>query len=374
MIRIVQVSLALAISLLSLQCSNQEPPTEKESSPRAIQVNAAPAALPTYQCITAQPTDQSMEIRLTGRVQALEKLQLVAEVPGKALASKKLLNEGVSYRKGETMVRIEDQQYRYNLQAQKSQFQTALVRIMSQIKLDYPDAHPAWDSYLRNFEADASLAALPEVNNEQLRYFLSANGVYANFYNIKSTEELGPKYKISAPFTGVVVSGSVAPGTVIGAGKPLATYSRTDVFELKTTISTADLKYLKVGQNIPFVHTNTDERWTGTIHRFGGTIDPTSQAVPVFVRLSGKNLRKGLFLEGELGGNSLERVVELPVHALNRANQVHVISDQVVSLQDVQPVQYQDKSVWVHGLEKGQLVIVEPISDPIVGTKAQAQR
>ncbi|MEM1216766.1 MAG: HlyD family secretion protein, partial [Bacteroidota bacterium] len=268
---------------------------------------------------------------------------------------------------------VDDQQYHLGLRAQRSQFHAALVRIMSQIKLDYPTAHTAWDEYLRSFKAEELLPELPVVNNDQLRFFLSANNVYATYYNIKSAEEMLPKYRIKAPFSGVVTQGNVSAGSVVAPGTPLAQFSRTDVYELKAAISSAQVDLLKAGQKIQLRHGGTDQEWTGTVNRIGQTIDPATQAVPVFIRLSGRGLRAGLFLEATLATNSFDDVVALPNAAINRNNQVHLIQDGTVRLQDIEPIHYADNKVWVKGLKNGQVVITESTIDPIVGTKAKAK-
>jgi hypothetical protein len=356
------------IALISWNCSSEEPNPSTTVEAKAIQVKQE--KLPDFQTIIAQPATQQTSLNVTGRVQALEKLQIVAEVQGKALTTKKLLNEGIRYRKGETMIKVDDQQYRLNLQAQKSQFQSALVRIMSAIKLDYPEAHPAWDQYLKNFDATQSLPNLPTVNNEQLNYFLSANNVFSTYYSIKSAEKMLPKYTISAPFTGVITQGNLSAGAIVSPGVPLASYSRTDVYELKAAISSAQIQRFKVGQKIQLTHNNTKERFTGTINRIGASIDPSTQAVPVFIRLSGASLKEGMFLEADVDLDVQENIVVLPLKALNRSNQVHIIEDSVVILKEVTPVSYQGSNVWITGLEGGEQVIIEEIIEPIVGSKA----
>ncbi|MEL6195361.1 MAG: hypothetical protein AAFR66_25115, partial [Bacteroidota bacterium] len=60
------------------------------------------AALPSFrtQKVVLQSTDQLVNI--TGRTQSLESIQITSEVQGKVLNTGKILNEGVSYRRGET--------------------------------------------------------------------------------------------------------------------------------------------------------------------------------------------------------------------------------------------------------------------------------
>ncbi|MEM6628485.1 MAG: HlyD family efflux transporter periplasmic adaptor subunit [Bacteroidota bacterium] len=326
-----------------------------------------------FKTVTVSPESKRRKVTVNGRLQPLEQIEIVSEVQGSVLPMKKLLKEGVRYTKGETLMRIDSKQYGLNLKAQKSQFMASLVRIMSQIKLDYPEEHPAWDTYLREFDAGVSLPPLPEVDNKQLTYLLSANNIFATFYSIKSAEELYTKYTLRAPFSGVITRGQVSQGAIVNPGVSLATLSRSDVFELKAALSSAFIELFKVGQKIQLTHSNTGESWEGRVSRLGGSLEATSQSIPVFIRLSGKNLKAGMFLEAELAAANFEEVVSLPLEALTRNNQVHVIRDSTVVLQSVSPVNYESDQVWVKGLQSGESVIIEEIIQPIVGTKAISQ-
>lgn len=372
MINLVRITTIVGIALLLWQCSGEQSANVGQASQPAQTVSESSTGkrIPQYQTLTAKPEDKARSLNITGRTQALERLQIESEVQGKALSTSKLLNEGIRYRKGETLVKIEDAQFRLDLRSQKSQFQSSLVRIMSQLKLDYPEAYPDWADYLKSLDPGEILAPLPEVADGQLRYFLSANNIFSAYYAIKSAEELLPKYEIEAPFTGVITKGNVTPGSVINPGVPLATLSRTDVFELKAAISSADMERLKRGQKIELTHSNTGESWTGIVHRLGGAFDPGTQSVPVFIRVSGRGLRENMFLEAELEAENYDQVVTLPLSALTRKNQVHHIQDSTIMLKDVEPVQFEKDRVWVKGLTGGEQIIVDDIRQPIVGAKA----
>ena len=369
MIKPISMTFLLLIAFLSWQCSSEPKPEEKPVQTATIS-ESKQNPITNYETLTAKPIDKEQRLNLIGRTQALEKIQLVAEVQGKVLASSKSLNEGVSYRKGETMIKIEDIRYRLELQSRKSQFQSALVRIMSQVQLDYPEAHPAWDQYLKAFDSSKILPELPEVTNDQLRYFLSANNIFSTYYNLKSAEELLPKYIIRAPFTGIITQGDLAAGAIVNPGVPLATYSRNDIFELKAAVSVAMIDRFKPGQRIQLVQNNTGKTYTGKVNRIGGAMDTGTQSVPVFIRVSGPGLREGMFLEAHLESDALKQVVSLPLDVLNRKNQVHVIQNSMVVLHDVTPVHYEKDIVWVTGLKGGEEIIIEKILEPIVGTKA----
>lgn len=359
----------LSLSFLLIHCGS-ESSNEKRAPATKDPVNQPNTPTTSFKTIEVKPSSFERSINITGRIKPLETIQISAEVQGKALSTGKLLDEAVRYRKGELLVKIDDAQFSLNLQSQKSQFQAALVRIMPQIKLDYADSHKAWDEYLRKFDPSAVLAPLPEVKNEQLQFFLSANNIFSSYYSIKSAEETLLKYEIKAPFTGIITQGNVTPGTIINPNVPLATFSRTDLFEVKAAVSSTYIANLKQGQKLELTHRNTGEVYKGTIHRIGGAIDPSTQSVPVFIRVSGKHLREGMFLESSLDANTYDDIVALPLAALNRSNQVHVIQDSLVSLKDVKPLIYEQDQVWVEGLNEGEQVITEEIIEPIVGTRA----
>ncbi len=371
MIKIFHWTLLLGLAALNWQCSDGKTAKESEAVPSAVQVaGQSTVQIPSFETFIAKPKNLARPVLITGRVQAVEKLQLVAEVQGKVLPSSNLLIEGKRFKKGENLVNIDDAQYKLNLQAQKSQFEAGLVRIMSQIQMDFAEEHAIWDKYLRAFHADEALPDLPKVGNDQLRFFLSANNIFASFYTIKAAEEMLPKYQVNAPFTGIITQGSVVPGAIVSPGVPLVQYSRTDIFELRAMVSTSDIKQLSLGSSLELEHNNTRQKWTGRIHRLGGTIDPTMQSVPVFIRLSGKGLREGMFLQARKESEILEGVVDVPLKALNRENQIHYIDQSLVKLKKVTPVLFEKDRVWIKGLEGGEEVIIEELLEPIVGIKA----
>ena len=367
----------LAIPFLFYQCSSEQPSPD-QAGPEVLQVNLPrqekATKLPSFETLKVSPVTQVQGITLTGRVQPLEALAIVPEVPGKTLPTAIHFNEGEMFREGALMVNIDDEQAKLDLQARRSQFKSALVRIMSTIKLDYSTSFSAWDQYLIDFDSKKPLADLPGVSDRQLDNFLSANNIFSTFYQIKSGEEQLEKYRIYAPFNRVLTQSNFSPGAVIAPGVPLGQFSRTDVYEFKTSISAANVDKVKVGEKLKLKSQANGQTWTGNIHRIGQSIDPATQNVPVFVRVSGNGLRSGLFLESTLEGSSLSGVTRLPSHTLTRTNQVHVIQENVVKLKPVEVVDYEGDEVVVKGLSPGDQVIIERPEGPIAGKKAVSKK
>ena len=110
--------------------------------------------------------------------------------------------------------------------------------------------------------------------------------------------------------------------------------------------------------------------WTGEIRRISEAVDPASQSVGIFLEVRGENLKEGMFLEGVIEGESGEELMaEIPRDIVNRNNQVYVVEDSIVRLAKVSPVRYLSQTVWVKGLENGQMVVGESVDEPLEGIK-----
>lgn len=367
-----KVGLAMLCLSVMWSCDMQKETPEQGDIAKAVPVNMAPTPSTSlkFKTMTVSPADQSKKISLTGRIIPIDQVQIVAEVQGKALKTKKRFDDAISYQKDELIIAIDHTQFENELKAQKSQFKSLLVRIMSSIQLDYKEEHSDWEAYLKAFDENKPIVDLPKKTNEQLDYFLSANNIYSTFYSIKSSEEQLSKFKIYAPFSGAITNANLSPGAIVSPGVPLGTLSRTDIYEYQTSISIADVEVIRKGQVIELLSVTTGQRWQGKVHRVGKTIDPATQSVPVFLRVSGQELKSGMFLEAQINAKNYENVVRIPNELLTRNNEVHVIQDSVVVLKPVEVVSNDGREVLVRGLSSGEMLIAEQPNGPIVGAKA----
>jgi len=240
---------------------------------------------------------------------------------------------------------------------------------MSDLKIDYPTEFTNWENYLKDLDELKALPKLPEVNSDQLRYFLSSNGIYVQYYEIQSSEESLKKYNIYAPFEGAVTSVSFEVGDLISPNKPLGSLSRTDVYEIVSTIPLSQTHHLKAGKTITMKSAVLQQSWKARVDRIGTTVDESTQSIKVYLKVSGKGIKEGMYLEGSLETETLQQVTELPKEVLSRENQVYTVQDGVVQSKKVTPLVYMNESVWVQGLLAGDVVITEQVVEPIEGIK-----
>jgi len=147
-----------------------------------------------------------------GNLTAKRRLELYSEVQGVFKSTNKLFKAGTTYSSGETIIRIDASEYTANVQSAKSNFYNELTSIMPDLRLDYPDVFPKWQNYLSSFDLNKTTPKLPEMPTEQEKFFISGRGILTSYYNVKNLEQRLSKYRISAPYKGVLTDALVTEG------------------------------------------------------------------------------------------------------------------------------------------------------------------
>ena len=230
-------------------------------------------------------TSTNMIIEIDGRLRSIDEVNLNAEVSGKLLPMKKRFKEGVYYKKGETIFKIDDTDAKYNLLALRSNLLTSITQMMPDLKFDYPEAFQRWKDYLDAFDVTKMIDHLPEIQNEQVKYYVSGRNILNQYYTIKSQEDRLSDYRIYSPFSGIVTASNISPGSLVAPGTNLGTIINTASFELSAPIQLGDLKYVAIGQKVNLHSDALEKDWTGTVSRIGNLIDPTTQNIPIFITL-----------------------------------------------------------------------------------------
>ncbi|MCK5537070.1 MAG: HlyD family efflux transporter periplasmic adaptor subunit, partial [Bacteroidales bacterium] len=190
------------------------------------------------------------EIPITGRVSALDYNEVFAEVGGILKPGELQFREGIKFKKGDILLRIDNTEARLNLLAAKSNFMNSLTQIIADIKLDYPDSYKAWERYLAKLNIKKSLTELPEPRSDKEKYFLVARNIYNTFYSIRSQEVRLSKYIIKADYDGIITQANIHPGTLVRIGQKLGEYINPSAYELEAGISQNDLGFVGIGNSV----------------------------------------------------------------------------------------------------------------------------
>ncbi|MDZ7776401.1 MAG: hypothetical protein U5L09_12760 [Bacteroidales bacterium] len=166
---------------------------------------------------------QQVTVNASGRVTSANLVDLVAEVQGKIQEGDALLKKGVSFKKGDVVVRIYKQDMEYNLKSLKSSFLNLLASSLPDLRIDYPEAYPRWEAFMNQLDIEKPFPGLPVIKSNQTKIFLSSRQLLSNYYNIKGQEEQLKKYTMKAPFDGTFTQVMLEEGSVANPGSRICT-------------------------------------------------------------------------------------------------------------------------------------------------------
>ncbi|MCP9237380.1 efflux RND transporter periplasmic adaptor subunit [Lewinella sp. JB7] len=309
-----------------------------------------------------------------GRLQAYNKIALFSEVGGAVEETGRPLKPGTYIPRGHVILRIDDDEARLNLQAQKANLLNSIAQIMPDLKIDYGESFGAWERYLDSFNVDAPLPALPEAVNQREKLFIAGRNLYSQYYNIKGLEERLSKYVLYAPFSGVLTQVMIDRGAVVRAGQQLGELMATGYFELVATVPLSDLSYLQTGGKVQLHSEDIDGEWTGEIRRISNQIDAGSQTVQVYIGVSGEELREGMYLRGAAAARTMENVVEIDRSLLLDEREVYVVRDDtLLQRQPVTVRKFNRRTAIVDGLADGTELVTGTVPGAFDGMRVKIQ-
>lgn len=309
----------------------------------------------------------SIVVPANGNLVAKNRVELYAEVQGVFKKGNKLFKTGQRFNKGETIIRIDASEYAASVQSSKSNLYNQLTSIMPDLRLDYPEIFPKWQSYLSNYDMEKATPALPEMVDEKEKFFISGRGILTSFYNVKNLEQRLSKYRISAPFNGVLTETLVTEGTLVRSGQKLGEFINTDVYELEVAVSKTFSDLLKVGKNVELSSIGDSKKYTGKVTRINGSVDLASQTINAYIEVKDKTLREGMYLEANLDAKEETNAIQVDRNLLLEGNKLFVVRDTILDLIDVNPVYFTDKSVVLKNVPNGTTILSKPLLGAYTG-------
>lgn len=319
------------------------------------------------------PSDQSNEILIDGRLTAFEKVDLASKVSGFLVKTQKNFKEGVYYKKGELIFKVDDTEARYTLVSQRTNLMNAITQMLPDLKFDIPEAFDKWNAYVTNFDFEKNTPPLPETTSQKEKYFVSAKNIYTSYYALKSGESRLGEYLIFAPFNGVVTAATVYPGMYVGPATRLGTFINTSSYELQANLNESDVSQIAVGQKVALKSENLEKPIQGSISRIGNQIDPITQFLPIYVSVSGQGLREGQYFSGNVAGKRFSDVVKISSDWMQDQDHIWTVRDSLLNKTEVAVLKRQKSSVYIKGLAQGTQVVVGNITGLVEGMKVAPQ-
>lgn len=311
--------------------------------------------------------DVAINISANGNLVAKNKVDIYSEVQGVLETTGKDFRVGVSYKKGQILLRINNQEFYASIQSQRSSLQNLIASIMPDMRLDYPDSFESWNTYLKNFDINKTVQPLPTPKSDKEKYFITGRNIYTTFYTIKNLEARLGKYNIRAPFNGVLTEALVTNGTLVRSGQKMGEFIDNSVFELALSVNGGLVDVLEVGKLVALHNLEKTKIWKGRVSRINGKIDQASQTVQVFIEVKGKDLREGMYLEANVPVKSEKEAIEVNRKLLVENKAVYVVRNNVLDLVEINPVHFNENTVVIKGLANGEELVNKPVAGAYAG-------
>jgi len=316
--------------------------------------------------VQAEPVSyQSREISLSnmGKVISERAVAIVSEVQGELLPGDVPLKRGQNFREGQILFKVDVEEAKLSLYAQKSDFMTAVAGILPDLKIDYPNIYPRWQSYFDRLNVEEPLPDLPEISGTQEKVFFSTRNIINQFYTIRSTEERLNKYIVAAPFTGSYADVLQEVGAVVSVGTQVARAVRINQLEIELPVRTDDLDFIRSGMAVNVSSPSNKDEWKGYVKRISDIVDPTTQSVNIYVGFDprGQRVYDGQYLQVSLPGTKVKDVMEIPRNAVFNQNEVFIVSEDRLSVKPINIVKLNNQTLYFSGLNEGEMVVTEPL-------------
>lgn len=352
--------IVLSVTWTMLAIAGREAPKKK---PKPAAVKYAKTKVVRYQDLPAK-------IEATGRLRSFNKTSIFSEVQGQIIAGAKKLKVGTRFNKGETIIKVDPSQAKLDLYSSKSTFLSLLSSVMADIKADHQNDFKVWDNYLKDFDIERPIEKLPEVQNKQLKYFLSNRNIFKTYYDIKNLELRLEKHFIKAPFSCVIIASNIDEGGLVMPGQMLATIAEIGNYELELSVPAMEAEFVNIGSKVIAGNEANPKKWEGRIIRKAGNIDPGTQTIKVFAMISGNGLMDGMYLDADIYGKEIQRVFEIDRSSLVNAESLYYLNDKrELDQMNIEIVLQSKEIAYIRGIDSNLVVIDQPLANVALGTK-----
>ena len=254
---------------------------------------------------------------------------------------------------------MKDEDVDLELKSIKSQFLSLLVQVLPDIKMDFPSLGSEFQKYVNNFNLHGNIAALPQTNSSKQRNFLSARQIYANYYSIKALENKLNKFKIRAPFDGIVTKALIDLGSNVIVGQPLGEFIDPNRYEISTSISISESNIVNKGDQVIIRSDDLEGEVKATVKRIGNHINELTQSIDVFIEIESGVVKDGMYVTGQIICDTLKQVSQIERSSIIENNNVYIIKNDNIQLTSVDIIIFQNDYAVVKGVTEQDCIVKE---------------
>ena len=342
--------------------------------------------VPLVETQPLQSVAHRVVVAAMGEVVPARTVVLESRVSGQVVAINPEFAEGGFLKKGDSVIRLDDADYRLALAQSKSD----LAKAEFELKLELGRQQVAqreWQllgSTRKGKESESDLALRKPHLDKAMADVASAKATVE-----KAALDL-ERTRINTPFNAIVRSKLVDVGSQVSAQEPLGELVGTDAYWVQASIPVDRLQWIRIPQLAGETGSVAKIRYAGG-HAVGGKVirlmgDLASEGRMARILIEVKDplrhkadrqtappLLIGEYVRAEVEGRRLKDVFVVPRAALRNDSTVWIMNtDRTLSIRPVSPVWRDERTVVLQNdLHAGELLIVSDLPAPVEGMELQ---
>ena len=349
-------------------------PEEKEEIVKATPVIVA----------TAEQRPVTLTVTAQGEAAPRREINLASEVSGKIVYVSPEFIEGGAFEKGDVLVKIAAEEYKYRVIQARSNVAQAKSRFASE-EAEATIARKEWQE-LGDGEGAPLTLREPQMA-EAAALLASARAA------LDEAELQLERTTIRAPFKGRVRSKSADIGNYVTPGAVIGEVFGADIMQVALPLTDEELGQLglEIGYRETIENPGPDVKleavvagvpraWRGRIARTDSGYDRETRVLFAYAEVddpygagadNGAPLAAGLFVTAHIAGRSIDDGVVVPRVALRGEQEIYIAGDDnSLEIRQVRVASSnRDEVILVGGVEEGERVIVSPVRGAVDGIK-----
>lgn len=355
----------------------KEAPEKSEEAPREISLYVE----------DVRAEEVTLSVRTQGEVRPKTEIDLVPQVSGRIVSISEKFAEGAGFAPGETLIQIDDSNYKLAVTSAEARVAEARVRVEQELA-DARIKKKQWQDWVKDGQPTPLALNQPQVAEAQAKL----RAAEADLENAKL--DLA-RTQIKVPFQGRVLERAAGIGQFVNVGAQLGRVFATDKIEVRLPLTDRQLVELNLpigfvanGTNAPQVTFTATlggqtHEWTGRVVRTHASVDQQTRLMYAVAEVSdpygiavdktGMPLAVGLFVNAEIEGVRAQNALVMPRLALRSEDKVYVIKDSKLEVRTVDVISTtEDRVVVASGVAPGEKVVTSPVRGAYDGMAAVA--
>jgi len=370
------VIVLVAFILLAKLVTNN-PPTSKRGKP-----SMAPQLNVDVETINKQTFP--LTINSYGTVKPRTQSILLPQVSGQIIQISENFSAGGFFEAGEVLIELDDRDLKAEVKISQASLFSA-EQMLSEEQARVAQARQDWQRLGEGKKAPDLVLRKPQLLAAQAK-------VYSAQATLAKAELALERTKITAPYTGRILTKDVDIGQVISSNTKLAEIYAIDYVEIRLPIKNKDLPYMVLPEAGRFKKVNKDQQpqvtiysdltarqsWLGKVVRTEGAFDSNSQQLFVVAQIDdpyGVNntsilpLKIGQYVSATISGKKVEDAIVIVNKAIYQGSYVYVVQENKLQRINVDIAWQNETAAMIkQGLKEGQLLVTTSLGQVTSGT------